>query len=132
MTPIRFHQKAFVFDQVGRFLVLKRAYTNQKWDLPGGAVELPEEHETALRREIKEETSIDVKNIVPLEIKTVLSDDGFYTIFAGFTCKAESQDVRLSPEHTEYRWATPDEFIEMDATEYLKDVARKLLNKRQG
>jgi len=43
-----------------KLLLVKKNYDSFKWTLPGGAVEKGENIEDALRREIKEETGLDV------------------------------------------------------------------------
>lgn len=121
MVEVKFHQKAIIFNQDGKLLALLRSYTNKKWDLPGGAVEIPENHEAALLREIQEETGLVVSGIRPMEVQTAKADDGSYLIFIGFTCTTDSTAVVLSHEHTDYRWVDVKEFLSLDATQYLKD-----------
>lgn len=124
MIEVKFHQKALVFNSEGKFLVLKRNYTNQKWDLPGGAVELPEKHDDSLSREIKEETGLVAGNLKPLEIQTTPMDNNGYLLFIGYECSVDGVDVVLSHEHSEYRWVTKEEFLGMDATQYLKNFVK--------
>ena len=127
MIEVRFHQKAIVLNQEDKFLVLKRAYTNKKWDLPGGAVELPETHQDALCREIKEETGLEITDLQPECVQTADGDDGTYTLFIGYSCRALSEEVILSPEHTEFSWVSVNEFLNMDATAYLKYFVKDTL-----
>lgn len=130
MIEVRFHQKAIVLNQENNFLVLKRAYTNQKWDLPGGAVELPETHEAALLREIKEETGLEVTGLRPKRVETTHGDDGTYTLFIGYSCQSVSQEVVLSHEHTEFAWVSAEEFLNMDATQYLKNFIKTVFESK--
>lgn len=67
MSKVNFHQKVIILNAEGKFLILKAAYKGEKWDLPGGAVEIPENHEEALRREVREETGLEVEHIIPLK-----------------------------------------------------------------
>jgi len=126
MIPIEFNVKAVVFNDEGKFLTMKRVYTNQKWDLPGGKVEIPEIHEAALRREIREEAGLDVENIKPIDFQTIQGDNGGYLIFAGFRCVALGDEVNLSHEHSDYKWVSKEEFLAMEATQYLKEFVEKL------
>lgn len=61
---------ALVFDGQGRILLIERGQEPLKgyWTLPGGLVEPGERLEDALRREIKEETGLDVE---PLKVVTL-------------------------------------------------------------
>ncbi len=132
MTKINFHQKAIVLNREDKFLALKASYKGLRWDIPGGAVEIPEKHEEALRREIREEAGIDVGNFVPLAVETGYNkEEVSYVIFIGYKCETADKDVTLSGEHTEYRWVTKEEFAELDATPYLKDFVKKYLQASQ-
>jgi ADP-ribose pyrophosphatase YjhB (NUDIX family) len=52
---VKFHQKIILLNKDTKFLTLKAAYKGLKWDLPGGAVDLPELHLEAILREVKED-----------------------------------------------------------------------------
>ena len=51
--------RAFIADDRGRLLFIRRR-DNGRWALPGGAMELGETVFDALKREVKEETGVDV------------------------------------------------------------------------
>ncbi len=124
---IYFNQKALIYNSEGKFLALKAAYKKFLWDLPGGGVEIPEEHEPGLRREIREETGLEVENIQPIQVHSGHNkEEGFYIILICYSCNALSGDVQLSQEHTEYRWVTKEEFLELEAIPYQKDLVRSL------
>lgn len=130
MTVINFHQKAIIFCKRGVFLALKASYKECRWDLPGGAVDIPETHVTALQREIREETGTEVRDIVPVKIATAYNaEDDSYTIFIGYKCVLASGDLKLSSEHTSYRWITKEEFHKLDAPLYLKEFVSDAIGK---
>lgn len=56
---IRPSVSAVIFDRRGRLLLQRRADSGQ-WGLPGGAVEVGESVVDAVRREVREETGLDV------------------------------------------------------------------------
>lgn len=128
MTKLNFHQKAIVVNSEGKFLTLKKSYAEKTWDLPGGAVEIPEEHEAGLRREIREETGCEVgASIRPLSVSSGYNQkEDEYFLFIGYVIAAISSEVKLSSEHTEFRWVTREEFLQLDATPYLKDFVAAL------
>lgn len=126
MTNINFHQKVVILNDKNELLALLASYKGLRWDLPGGAVELPELHEDALRREVAEEAGIEIGNIVPVEVETGYnSDEDCYVIFIGYQCRYAGGKIRLSDEHSQYKWMTQDEFLAMNAIPYLKDLVRK-------
>lgn len=132
MKHVRFHQKVIVLNSEGKMLALKASYKGKKWDIPGGAVDFSELHMDALKRECKEEAEIDVVDIKPIEVQTSISDeDRSYYLFIGYTARMkEENNIVLSDEHTEYRWVAPEEFLELDATEYLKSFVRTWVQNR--
>src|SRR5688500_18738368 len=71
---MKFLQKAVVFhpEKNGLFLALKRWSGDRtranKWDLPGGNLHFGQETEGGLRREIREESGLEVKDIQPMQV----------------------------------------------------------------
>lgn len=124
---VNFHQKVII-KKDDKFLALKASYKGLKWDLPGGAVDIPETHDKALLREIEEEADLKVGSLTPIEVNTGFNaETDEYFIFIGWQCNAASDEVTLSGEHTDYKWATKNEFLALEATDYLKDFIRKHL-----
>jgi nucleoside triphosphatase len=106
--------------------VLKAAYKRLRLDLFGGAVEIPGGYEDAIIREIKEESGIEMRDLISLSVEMGYNkDEDLYVLFIGYRCEAVTQSVKLSPEHTKYRWVAKEEFMELDATPYLKDFVSK-------
>ena len=64
---------AIILDKEGRILVSQRALNSElypgKWQIPGGKVEKGENHLIALKREVKEETDLEVISIDNLLIR---------------------------------------------------------------
>ena len=125
---VNFLQKAVIYHPLEpRFLVLQRrkdnSAQNSQWDLPGGNVIFGEIHLDAIQREIQEETSL---SVIDLQVAQVASgfnrDRQLYHLFLGYSCKAETLDVRLS-EHEAYRWVTKQE-----AQELLSGYLLELIN----
>jgi 8-oxo-dGTP diphosphatase len=128
---IKFLQKALVFhpEKDGLFLALKRSPDSfsrpNDWDLPGGNVLFGELHEESLRKEILEESNLEVEDFSPVQIVTNFDEKkSIYFIFNGFYCQAKSGEVKLSDEHTEFRWVEKDEFIAFKPGKYLVDFVK--------
>jgi bis(5'-nucleosidyl)-tetraphosphatase len=94
-----------------RFLVLH--YPAGHWDFPKGAVEKGETEEQAARREIREETGLEVANFVPNFRKKI---EYYYRRSGGlshkqvvfFLARADSDAVKISHEHSGYEWLDYD------------------------
>lgn len=73
------------------------------WDFPGGKDEPAETPTESVMRETKEETALD---IAPgLEIERIEYEDNKHVLtFHYFTPNTVSGEIKLSPDHAEYRW----------------------------
>jgi 8-oxo-dGTP pyrophosphatase MutT (NUDIX family) len=70
-------QKAVILDDDGNILVLLRgaAPTDPfKWDLPGGGLEFGEDPYESIRREVREETGLEVEDLTPFDIEAHVDD----------------------------------------------------------
>ncbi len=120
LNNVKFLEKCIVVNSEGKLLTLRRPPDTPRrpncWDLPGGNYEEGEDVNEALRREIREETGLAAHTIKPLYIAS--SYGKLYegkTIFAlTQICSEWEGEVALSDEHVEYRWVTPQEFLEME------------------
>ena len=129
---VQFLQKAVVFHPDGRtFLALRRSLDDAvrpgRWDLPGGNVTYGEDHRDGIRREIHEETGLDVTDLRPVQVVTQMYRGGeVYLIFVGHRCQALSDTVTLSEEHIDYRWMTGEEFMALEELAMLVDLVAEV------
>jgi 8-oxo-dGTP pyrophosphatase MutT (NUDIX family) len=92
----------------GRALLLLNE--RDEWDLPGGRPDPGEEHRAALRREVREETGLEVEVGAALGEHLFEVLPGRFVRIAPFICRLISKaDVVLSHEHLETRWIAPAE-----------------------
>lgn len=93
-------------------------YARGKWELPGGWVEHHDDHDrAAVKREIREETGLDVNIEEKLE-RIIVDEDGDESDAQLFLAAADSRDVTLSDEHQAYRWIIPEEYRSLDWLHY--------------
>jgi len=97
---------AVIFDQGGKLLFVKMTYQRfHPWGLPGGGLEYGEDPETAVRREVQEETGWDVEIEKFLFVKTWTPDRvGFY-----YLCRITGGEFRPSDEISEYGYFSLDD-----------------------
>lgn len=115
----------------GLVLVTRRSEINDymplKWDIPGGFVEPGEPIEEALRREIKEETNLNVRVNKVLYIYSNLSQLPEKQVFqAVYLCEYENGDIKLNPEeHDEHAWISKEEMADLEAIAFLDSFLKK-------
>ncbi|MDI9430594.1 MAG: NUDIX domain-containing protein [Planctomycetota bacterium] len=94
---------ALISDAEGRLLIVERAQEPRKgtWDLPGGFVDPGESAEEALRREVREETGLELTHLRYLcsfpnsyEFMGLL----YATLDLGFICEVEDASVARAAE----------------------------------
>lgn len=95
-----------------RVLLVKRAHEPLKgeWSLPGGAVDVGETLEEAIRREVREETCLDVEvgPIVDVLDRIRYDPDGrvkFHYVLVDFLCRPLSGTLQGASDAEEAAWA---------------------------
>ncbi len=80
-------------------------------------------------REPQEETDItrDKVTISVLDIGLGFNDKGEYWMTVCYIAAVESPEVKLSFEHSEYKWVTPSEFLELKTSPRIKQFLTKLI-----
>ena len=119
----------------GKVLVLSRSqdemdgsYMNshQKWDLPGGGLHFYEHAQDGLRREIKEETNLEVFVGEPISLFDVIKNHIHLCIFT-YVCSWKEGSVVLSKEHEAFVWMTKEEVSSSALPNWMKrDLLRAL------
>lgn len=125
---IKFLQKAVVFHpQEQKILALRRSLNDDirpgNWDLVGGNVAFGEQNTESLQREAREEAGISITELQPIEVSTKFENNIYY-IFIGYKAKTVTSQITLSHEHIEYKWVNMKEYMELEASDYLKDLVK--------
>jgi 8-oxo-dGTP diphosphatase len=116
-----------VFRDDGRVLIVKRSETEKnypgRWILPGGKLSADDYIslqpnsdglwynviEKGLKRELKEETDLEVENVEYLVDMAFVRGDGIPTLIVACTCDRVAGEVRLPPELTDHAWVSLEE-----------------------
>jgi len=121
-------------DGIGRYLILKRksSYLSSSWQMVSGKIEKGEKAWEAALREITEETGL-----IPDSLYSVNKLEQFYEanqncinlvpIFVGFV--DSDRAVKLSSEHSEYKWVLPEEAKELLCFEHQAETMREIETK---
>ena len=124
---------ALIFNQEGKALLVKSNKWRDKYCVPGGHIELGETMEDALRREIKEETGLDIYDVEFAMMQEFIFDEAFYEqrhfIFLDFVCKtdADENQVVLNFESQEFVWVSLEEALELPIEPYTRRLIEDLI-----
>lgn len=122
----------------GKILLLRRAlddrYMPGYWDLPGGkGDDTDEDDEYALRREVREETGLELDG--PLQVVHTSSTSYDTGEFQGkqydlhvFLGRCSAAEVRLSNEHMDYAWVDQSEVANYELTPDISKIFAALSN----
>ena len=115
---------ALIFNPEGKLLMVKTHKWKGKYTIPGGHVELGEHLSDALKREIKEETGLNLIEADFLCIQEFIYDERFWEkrhfIFFDYICQVEEGVVQLNDEAQEYLWVDVDEAFSYPIDSYLQ------------
>jgi ADP-ribose pyrophosphatase YjhB (NUDIX family) len=119
---------AVVLHQDGRVLLIKRAHEPRKgeWSLPGGRVELGESLVDATRREIREETGLDIEVGPLIEVfDRIHRRDGrvqYHFVIADYLAWARGGELRASDDAEAVAWVSLGELEAYRVNEHARRV----------
>jgi phosphoglycolate phosphatase-like HAD superfamily hydrolase/ADP-ribose pyrophosphatase YjhB (NUDIX family) len=120
---------ALIFDAADRVLMIRTHKWSNLWGIPGGKTKFGETSEAALRREILEETALEIEEVRFILVQDCIHSREFYRdahfVLLNYTCKcAGPPAVHLNEEAQEFRWVTIEEAFGLQ----LNEPTRVLLN----
>jgi phosphoglycolate phosphatase-like HAD superfamily hydrolase/ADP-ribose pyrophosphatase YjhB (NUDIX family) len=103
-----------IFNDTGQVLMVRTHKWSNLWGIPGGKVRYGESCSEALRRELKEETNLNVTEVEFVLVQDCIHSKEFYRdahfVLLNYTCRTTGrQRVRLNDEARESRWVTLSE-----------------------
>ncbi len=104
-----------------------------KFDVPGGRIRAGQRFDESLKREVKEETGLDIEIGEPFfvdEWRPVVRGEQWQIVGVYFECLAKSEEVVLSQDHEEFRWINPEEYTKHELIRGVDVVFKHYLVKR--
>lgn len=103
---------ALIFNEDDEIFLMKSPKWKNKWLVPGGKIDKGETMEQTIKREVKEETDLELEEVKFIRAKDGGNPDEFerdtHFIFLNFVARAENQTVELDQrEATDYIWIDP-------------------------
>ncbi len=124
-----------IFNTEGKIFLMKSHKWHDKYVVPGGHVEVGENIEDAIKREVKEETGLDIYNIEFLLFQEFIYGKEFWKkrhfILFDFACKTNSTKVILNDEGQEYIWISIDEALKLPLSTPTRATIEKYIAKKE-
>ncbi|KKT13008.1 MAG: ADP-ribose pyrophosphatase [Candidatus Falkowbacteria bacterium GW2011_GWF2_43_32] len=137
---IKAHPEAVVgpiiYNEKGEILLIKNPKFGDFWTIPGGHIELDEPAEEALKREIMEETGLELKNIEPIGFTEGINPEFFHKkkhfIYLNYLAELAGGEMTKSEEMTEYLWIAPEKTGDLKISESVRPLIDIYLEKKKN
>lgn len=134
----------------GKYLIVRRSLNKKafpgRWTVPGGGLEVSDyintpkttsdawyyAVENSLKKEIREEAGLEVKNIKYLLNLVFIRPDNVPVVTLSYYCDWKSGEVKLNEENIDYKWITSGEIKDYDLIEGIPEeieMVDKILKK---
>ncbi|MDB6121156.1 MAG: hydrolase [Pedosphaera sp.] len=109
---------ALIFNDADEALMVRTHKWSNLWGIPGGKIKWGEDSVAALRREIKEETDLEITDIKFVLVQDCIHSQEFYRdahfVLLNYTARCSgSTEVKLNDEAREFQWVTVERALQM-------------------
>lgn len=129
---------AIILDR-DRVLLVKRGREPRKglWSIPGGALELGESLTEGVRREVREETALDVRVLGLVEVFEWVERDGegrirYHYVVTDYHCESLGGSPRADDDASDVRWVKRSALADLPLTTGASAVIEKTFRLRDG
>ena len=128
---------ALIF-QRGRILMAQRGKEPLKgwWSLPGGALEVGESLDFAVRREVREETGLEIEPLAVFQVFERIMRDAagapeYHYVLIDYICRVSGGTLRAGDDVCRVEWVKPEALKSLQITEGTLGVIEKAFRKRR-
>jgi ADP-ribose pyrophosphatase YjhB (NUDIX family) len=128
---------ALIFDR-GRILMAQRGKEPLKgsWSLPGGALEIGESLDFGVRREVREETGLEIEPLAVFEIFERIMRDAsgaaeYHYVLIDYICRVTGGTLCAGDDVCRVAWVKPEGLQGLEITEGTLGVIEKAFRKRR-
>jgi len=127
---------ALLHDSHGKVLMVRTHKWGHRWGIPGGKIRRGETSLDALRREMREETALEIDDIQFAIVQDCINSPEFqrpeHFLLLNYVALARSTAVRLNDEAEDFLWLTPADALSLDLNQptrvlLMEAIERKLL-----
>jgi 8-oxo-dGTP diphosphatase len=127
---------AAIIEKDNHFLILKRSskkdFAPNTWEPVTGRLERDENPESGALREIEEEIGVKAQVVMPIATSCFYrGGQEFPMVFIYYWLKYLEGEVKLSWEHTEYKWVSLDEALEEPTLDHFHQEFRRILKLKE-
>jgi ADP-ribose pyrophosphatase YjhB (NUDIX family) len=123
---------ALIFNRAREVLMIRTHKWSNLWGIPGGKIKWGETAEDALRREVREETALEITNIQFVVAQDCIRSKEFYReahfVLLNYTCDTLGGQVILNDEAEEFQWLNPTAALALE----LNSPTRILIESTKG
>jgi ADP-ribose pyrophosphatase YjhB (NUDIX family) len=120
----------------GKILLVRRGRAPLKgyWSLPGGVLRTGERLRDGVRREVREETGLEVEPLGVFEVFERILADGrgrtrYHYVLVDYLCRVQGGELRAADDAESARWVASKELGRYPMTEGTLEVIRRAMRK---
>ena len=123
---------ALILNPEGNILLVKAPKHGERYIIPGGHIEIGETIEEAVKREVKEETDLEVSDLEFIGLQECIFSPEYYKkkhfVFIDYACRArEADNVVLNNEGTAYGWFSFADALELPLGTTTRELIRRYM-----
>ena len=124
---------ALVFNKKKQILFLKSEKWKGQYGIPSGKLHYGEDVASGLRREVKEETNLDIYDIKFILNQELINPKDFFKkahyVSINYVCKTKNNNVKLNHEAQSYLWIKPERALKYNLNKPTKELIQYFLDK---
>ena len=125
---------ALLYDATDRVLMLQTHKWGNRWGVPGGKINRGESSEDAVRREVREETGLELDDVQFALVQDCIDSGEYMTpahfLLLNYVALARPGEVQLNDEAQRFMWVPPEEALAMNLNSPTRVLLEWAMTKR--